>query len=329
MKSEKIRRAISELDDDLIEAADMIPEKSVSGSFRKWSAAAAVLVILIAAGFLMRGILTKQVLPVEEKLPVSSDAAETTAEHSQMVSSTQSVPGRVIHAENVLNGDSEGLTEWQGKNYVSFRLVSVLENAQENDVFAIRIHPYYDDNFIFEGRTLGEYYMEMCEERNLPEKLAQLLKEGDELRFGDKLWQEGNAEGIKWYREFYEQRVQWYGESFLAKYIADEMFYADLAEEDYEKALSADTATRAYERAKDAFRNNLCGKIQGVYPSELCEYAPYDIVAYFTEQEFAAFTGIGEPHFDEWSFDLALDSGDEEGVIAADPEIDAQFGADE
>ena len=52
MKSEKIRRAISEIDDDLIEAADMIPEKSVSGSFRKWSAAAAVLVILIAAGFL-------------------------------------------------------------------------------------------------------------------------------------------------------------------------------------------------------------------------------------------------------------------------------------
>ena len=342
MKSEKIRRAIGGIDADLIEAAETASAARVSAGWKKWSAAAAALVVLIGAAFLMRGVFAKNQLPVtpesgssrmEENTPESGEKVENSAGNEDSVqnlpssSAPQNDSSPIIWAPSGQTGDEEGLTQWEGKRYVTYRLYEALENAQGGETFAIRILPVIDDNFVFEGKTIGEYYLEMAEERNLPEKLAQLLKEGEDLRFGDKLWQEGNAEGIKWYKEFYDERVAFYGEALLEKYIADGQFLQDQVQTDLEKALEATAKTDAYTKAVDAFRTELCGSIRGRSPTELCEYAPYCVVAFLTKEDFAAFERADDPRFEDWSFDLAYAYGDE--VVGVDPDVEALYGCDE
>ena len=340
MKSEKIRRAIGGIDDDLIEAAQQVPVVPKSSAFKKWGAAAAALVILIGAAFLLRGIFTKNELSAMSD-PAAAQSSETGENLNTGASSGESSPipassqpqfdsENVVWATETLYAENEGLHEWNGKHYVTYRLSTALDNALESDVFAIRIRPHPDTDYVFEGRTLGDYYLEMGNEQDLPEKLQQLLKEGEDLKYGDKLWQEGNAEGIKWYKSLYDERVEFYGEELLSKYIVNGEFLSEQLEADIETALEADSATRAWERARDAWRQELCEAIRGVFPTELCSYEPYGIIAYFTKEDFAAFERPDDPDFAEWGYDLALAWGDDdEAVIAIDANLEAQYGSDE
>lgn len=64
-------------------------------------------------------------------------------------------------------------------------------------------------------------------EAQLYDKLGQLLKDGDSLKYGEALYTAGTPDGEKWTKEFYEQRVDFYGEEFLAKYIVNGEFLRD------------------------------------------------------------------------------------------------------
>lgn len=61
----------------------------------------------------------------------------------------------------------------------------------------------------------------------LYDKLGQLLKQGDSLKYGEALYTTGTTDGEKWTKDFYEQRVDFYGEEFLAKYIVNGEFLRD------------------------------------------------------------------------------------------------------
>jgi len=72
----------------------------------------------------------------------------------------------------------------------------------------------------------------------LYEKLAQLLKQGDMLKYGEALYTTGTPDGEKWTKELYEQRVEFFGEDLLSKYIVDGEFLRKSVESDMKGLLN-------------------------------------------------------------------------------------------
>ena len=78
-------------------------------------------------------------------------------------------------------------------------------------------------DFTYEGKALSEWAIAADDERLLPEKMTQLLKCGDELKYGPALYETGTPDGIKWDRSWYENQVAFFGD-LLDKYIVDGEF---------------------------------------------------------------------------------------------------------
>ena len=73
---------------------------------------------------------------------------------------------------------------------------------------------------------------------NLFEKLAQLLKDGDVLKYGELVYTVGTPDGEKWAKELYDERIEYYGEELLSKYIVDGEFNKAQVEEDSSNAIA-------------------------------------------------------------------------------------------
>ena len=87
-------------------------------------------------------------------------------------------------------------------------------------------------SFTYEGKTLAELATEADNERILPDKMMQLLKQGDELKYGTDLYKTGLPSGIKWDQTLYERTVAYLGEELLNKYIVDGEFLREALEKD-------------------------------------------------------------------------------------------------
>ena len=120
-----------------------------------------------------------------------------------------------------------GFTTTDGKR-VSFGLYNKLRNNAGTDV-EIAITPDYgvDYNYEYNGKTINQYHNEWDEDSALFEKYGQIVKDGDKLKYGEALYTTGTPYGEKWGKDFYYQRVSFYGEEFLAKYIVNGEFLID------------------------------------------------------------------------------------------------------
>jgi hypothetical protein len=83
--------------------------------------------------------------------------------------------------------------------------------------------------------TIQKYIDERDENSHLFDKLIQLDKEGEKLKYGEALYTTGDGNGEIWAKSLYEERVAFYGEDFLAKYIVDGKFLRGKVEEDIAK----------------------------------------------------------------------------------------------
>ena len=141
---------------------------------------------------------------------------------------------------------------WNGKK-VSNSLYELLKKDDSTEVlFIYANYQGYDLQFVYDGKTLEMYFREAEAERDYAERMGQLLKEGDELKYGEKLYQEGTPDGTKWYKELYEERIAFYGEEFLSKYIVDGEFLREQLEYDMEQTIEH-KAERALENAYNAY----------------------------------------------------------------------------
>ena len=113
-------------------------------------------------------------------------------------------------------------------------------------------------SFLYEGKTLSELAIAAEEERFMPEKMMMLLKMGDDLKYGDALCETGNADGVKWDRNFYENQVSFFG-GLLDRYIADGTF---LREE-----LEADIAAYQTTAARDAYADAFHAYMESFIPA--------------------------------------------------------------
>ena len=95
------------------------------------------------------------------------------------------------------------------------------------------------------------------EDSVLFEKYGQIVKDGDKLKYGEALYTTGTPDGEKWDKDFYYQRVSFYGEEFLAKYIVNGEFLIDkvladqAAHQDEHKTINH--AYKALHEAIDAY----------------------------------------------------------------------------
>jgi hypothetical protein len=90
-----------------------------------------------------------------------------------------------------------------------------------------------DLGFVSKSATDKSGKIEKVEsDAQLYDKLGQLLKQGDYLKYGEALYTTGTPDGEKWTKEFYEQRVEFFGEDLLSKYIVDGEFLRKSVESD-------------------------------------------------------------------------------------------------
>lgn len=141
---------------------------------------------------------------------------------------------------------SWGYVAYNGKT-ISADLYRTLQNITDpNNVISVSLEFSTDYNYEYNGKTLIEYRDDWDYQTSLYEKYAQLRKEGDSLKYGEALYTTGKPDGEKWDKDWYELRVKYYGEEFLARYIVDGEFLRDKMEADYEAFINNKDAGNAY-----------------------------------------------------------------------------------
>ena len=247
----------------------------------------------------------------------NSNQQTTTSVQHTLPAKTGNFSHQVIWATDDAAVDRfvEGLTEWHQFNSVGYRLYDALESGKDDDIFAILARPAVDYTFKYNGKTLAQYYSDMCNERNLPEILAQLQKEGDSLKYGDALYKTGTPTGEKWTQSWYEERIKYYGDAILGKYIVNGEFLCEKLEQDLATAMNCNEATIAYKTAYGAYLSQVAASIHGELPAEVVT-EENGIVMYLTREEFSVFSPDG---ISGWTFDLA----------SKDNETTYQYGSDE
>ena len=131
--------------------------------------------------------------------------------------------------------DANAFVTWNGWS-MDYSLYEVLNRADKTDFIAIVVSKNNSaelDSFEYKGTTLIQLRAERDEVNLLSGKLLDFHKEGEWLKYGDLLYTTGTPDGEKWSKSLYDERVAFYGEDFIAKYIVNGEVQTDLLNEDY------------------------------------------------------------------------------------------------
>lgn len=109
-------------------------------------------------------------------------------------------------------------------------------------------------DFTYGGETLAALAVAADNESLLPEKMAELLKCGDELKYGAALYTTGTPSGVTWSKELYDETVAYFGADLLNKYIVNGEFRKEALQADL--AVFDDTARAKYKRAFAAYMDD-------------------------------------------------------------------------
>ena len=235
----------------------------------------------------MVGVAVWKMPSVTEQPPVAPD--------DQQNSTTQTTP-ITKPTYNILWADSErddndGFFLYEGREYC-YCLYDVLEDPPV-DKIAIRVEGGVSAHFVYKGKTIEEYREAYDQERWLFRLLTQLVKEGEDLKYGEALYTTGGPDGVIWAREFYEERVELYGEELLSKYIVDGEFLKAEVEAEIERRLNGYHPARdADEEAIDAAKRHAIAQLKTVLDSLRLDYEEQinagELVFFATVDEFLA-----------------------------------------
>lgn len=128
----------------------------------------------------------------------------------------------------------DGLAEWNGWA-MTYSLYDALMRAGNEDYLAVTVSAAGADEKsglygLVQKIKKAEAEQEDAEGRK--EKLLQLAKEGNELKYGELLYTTGTPGGEKWSKELYDSRMEYYGRDFIDRYIVDGEFLFGLLNDD-------------------------------------------------------------------------------------------------
>ena len=152
-------------------------------------------------------------------------------------------------------------------------------NDNPDGTFAVtakyRPTPEKAADFTYEGKTLYRLAVDADNERMMPLKMTELLKVGDELKYGTALYETGTPDGIKWSRALYEEKTAYFG-NLLNKYIIDGRFLAEQLKQDIE-VYNETSAARTYKLAYNAYLETVMPETEKNLSEKniKCERAPY------------------------------------------------------
>ena len=203
-----------------------------------------------------------------------------------------------------MDGFSIFRKEWNGKR-IGYNLNEAIERSEEDERFFISASIGWNGEFVYQGKTLGEYEEEKAIEERRWEKIAQLLKMVEMLQ--DEKDQTSTPKQLA--SALYE--IEFYGKDLLEEYVADGAFLLEKAEADYaacgqHKAQEAcEAARKAYveQRLEEAKKQLNAQNIRYVWQTgvgngqTIYGYLVMDL----SVKEFAA---LSMDYLSEWNFDL-------------------------
>ncbi len=192
------------------------------------------LVALLGFGVWQNGLINSippAILDGENSSLQETDKTDETKSNNNEASSV--IPDATVIWGNA-NDEVEdvGFVEWNDK-LITSSLYNVLSDEKNNNILiAIGVGFDLDNKFVYNGKTIAEYAVEADNERLLYDKLGQLLKLGDSLKYGEDLYKTGTPTGERWAKEFYEETVENFGKDLLEKYIVNGEFFKEKLESD-------------------------------------------------------------------------------------------------
>lgn len=186
----------------------------------------------------------------QSSLQGTDNSNETKPNNSETPSVMPDAP--IIWGES--NGEVQdmGFCRWNGK-MITLPLNSVLtDEKNKNCLIAIGVGFELDTEFVYNGKTISEYEAAVDDAKLLIDRLGELLKAGDELKYGEALYKTGTPNGKKWAKQLYDETVERIGKDVLSKYIVDGEFLKDNLEADI-ATYHADTSRNVWNEAIEAY----------------------------------------------------------------------------
>ncbi|SEH79430.1 hypothetical protein SAMN02910265_02740 [Ruminococcus flavefaciens] len=178
--------------------------------------------------------------------------------------------------------------KWNGKEVMSNLYEKLRKPSDEVLAINFKLSMSPDYNFVYKGKKLSEYAN--ANNSEYMTKLRDLMGYGPTLKYGEMVYTTGAPNGMKWTQEWYEDRVEYFGEELLSKYIVDGEFLEeelrlDINELMKENRIANDEAEKAYYRyiANEAVKQLDKQGIRYEYMND-----PKRLVIYVTSEEFKA-----------------------------------------
>ena len=219
----------------------------------------------------------------------------------------------------------EAVINWVSLNgkRISPSLSEAFEKNGDDSVFAIAACCYvYDENFVYNGKTLVQYRVAADEAWEIIDRHIRLLKQGDCLKYGEALYLTGTPDGERWAKEYYDRTVSEIGKELISKYIVDgEFLEHELTETIDNLENERIELLKIYDQAHIACSTYMFETAAGQINAQgvCCETKynldsrPYLLVIFATKDEFEA---LDFDNMHKWSFALA--QKDEDGYFSRD-----------
>lgn len=224
MTNKDLYREFGNIDPEMVEAAAPAEKVQIKrrNVWTKWASIAACLIVVIGIGFSIPGIMNF----ISNDKPVEPNFELPTGIDNIIWGSSNDSP--------VSPDSADSYMKWNGWN-VDLSLYEVLNSSDADKYIAIIVNkdnvPERDD-FEYNGKKRGELKEEQDALIVLREKYIEFRGDEPYLKYGEDIYTTGTSEGEKWTKELYDEKVAYYGEDFINKYIVQGAFEIDLFSQD-------------------------------------------------------------------------------------------------
>lgn len=221
-----------------------------------------------------------------EKLDGSNSSQQDTDKPNNSVGVT---PDATIIWGNASEFQDMGFGEWNGKQITIPLSEALSDEKNKESLFAIGVSFELDEKFIYNGKSLAEYSAEVDKEHLLYNRFGELLKVGDELKYGEALYKTGTPDGKKWAKELYDETVERIGEDLLTKYIVNGEFLKEKLESDIAAYDAEENSRKNRDDAVNAYYAFIANEVAKQLKEQnvSCEVRK-SLIVYVTIEEFSA-----------------------------------------